>query len=53
MEGPEEVTKCGQTFDELQRRVSKIELSRDEGLLQIEKLEATLRRNKSRYVFRN
>lgn len=49
IEGPEEVTKCGKTFDELQRRLANIELSRDEAFLQIEKVEATSRRTKSRY----
>lgn len=48
LEGPEEVTKCGKTFDELQRRIANIELNRDESLLKIEQLEATLRRNQTK-----
>ena len=46
---PNEVTEAGFTVDELRRRLSKIEINRDEGLLQIDSLQATLRRSKTKY----
>lgn len=48
IEGPEEVTKSGKAFDELQRRIANIELSRDESALKAEQLQATMRRNQSK-----
>ena len=47
---PNEVTEAGFTVDELQRRLSKIEINRDEALLQIDSLQATLRRSKTKYI---
>ena len=47
-EGPVEVTKAGISLDELQKKLSKVELNRDECLLQIDILQMTLRRYKSR-----
>lgn len=51
IEGPEEVTKSGNAFDELQRRIAGIELSRDENVMKVEQMQATLRRNQSKYNF--
>lgn len=48
IEGPEEVTKSGKAFDELQRRIANIELSRDESALKVDQLQATMRRNQSK-----
>ena len=42
------MTKSGQAFDELQRRIATIELSRDENILKVEQLEAAMRRNQSK-----
>ncbi|XP_066919327.1 sodium channel and clathrin linker 1-like isoform X2 [Clytia hemisphaerica] len=47
--GPEEVTKSGQVFDELHRRIASIELSRDEHILKVEQMEAAMRRNQSKF----
>jgi chromosome segregation ATPase len=47
-EGPVEVTKAGLSLDELQKKLSKVELNRDECLLQIDILQMSLRRYKSR-----
>lgn len=46
--GPEEVTKSGQVFDELHRRIASVELSRDEHILKVEQMEAAMRRNQSK-----
>jgi len=47
-EGPVEVTKAGLSLDELQKKLSKVELNRDECLLQIDVLQMTVRRYKTR-----
>lgn len=47
-EGPVEVTKAGISIDEMQKKLSKVELHRDECLLQIDILQMSLRRYKTR-----
>lgn len=47
-EAPTEALKAGLTLDEMQKKLAKVELGKDEALLQIDKMQINLRRNQSR-----
>lgn len=48
-EAPTEALKAGLTLDEMQKKLAKVELGKDEALLQIDKMQINLRRNQSRW----
>lgn len=46
-EGPSEATRAGMTVEELQKRLSRVEVTRDEAILQADSLQSSLRRSET------
>eukprot|EP00794_Sanderia_malayensis_P006948 gene6948-7728_t len=46
-EGPSEVSRAGMTLEDLQKRLSRLEVSRDEAVLHADSLQSSLRRTES------